>query len=529
MRKNHVFMMLFSLLFVSIYILFTSFVLADESNANVELQTQKEKKSKQEALEAIEKSKTEIKEGITNIENKLSSIKEKDEYQYYPAIRLNVDTPLFGLSSVCNQKLKITSDVSATDVALGYSIKDIVKSSSLKVPSFSVGKIVVITRDVKFDENITLSDANACILKLMQYIEQVKSVNDFLDKQIIKIYSEYIPKEKADKITSLKEKLLSLENDQKDLDKQIMKLYITTLDNAKYEDFASRYIAINSNIYIYNQVLSNVLISDETLSDYEQKVIDLESSNVALKAEVKSSTDLLAEKMDIEKTFARIRGDFVSKSTNLDKYLSDSVTTKEIEKQDNNESTEKSSDENSSATEEIVKYDTTSKDISKYMQTSIEKIDSKILELLGKSVLEKIQGVSTKDRSEEAVNRAEVANLVTKELTNDDKAKLLEELYNQYNEFAVKENKFYLDNMNLLLKDTTNKVSDINMDVEYESISDIRYLYLELPNLLEKEMKIYDLKNILEINNLTKDVKAKLSTLVNINVSITKEYNKKVS
>ena len=77
--------------------------LTEENNNEVTLQ-----QNRQVALKNIDECKENIREKINIIDEKIKNIKQKDEYKNYPAIRLNVDTPIFGLSSICNQKLKIT-------------------------------------------------------------------------------------------------------------------------------------------------------------------------------------------------------------------------------------------------------------------------------------------------------------------------------------------------------------------------------------------------------------------------------------
>ncbi len=534
MRKIHL-LVIISLLFV-VYILNSSVYAQELEDSNVQIENEAYiQESKSKALNAINKSVEEIKQELNKIDTKLNSIKEKNEYITYPAIRLNIDTPIFGLNSVCEQKLKISTEVSTTDIAKGYSIRDIVKTNSLKVPSFSVGSIVVITRDISFNENITLSDANTCILKLMQYMEQLKSTNDFLDNQIAKIYSQYIPKEKANKINNLKDKLDNIKNNINKTDIEIVKLNITNLDNEKYSKFLNSYQSIVNNVYNYDEILQNVLISDETLAEYEKKVLDVESEFIVLNLCLNDVNKDIALKYDIETMFGIIRKDLNVRKENIESYIANSVTYKNIQ---NVEQIETESKENNSenvnettqkAVEEIKNYDVNSKEIVDELNKKIEAIDTKIVQVLGQAVLDKIKGINLEEASEEAINKSEVANMVTKELSVEEKASLLEEVYNIYKEFLKSENTFYMNNTNLLLKDTETKVTSLAQYTDYNTISDIRYVFLELPNELEKESSLYNLDSSIQTRTFTYNIIQGLNKLVGINKDISEEYSQKVS
>ena len=171
----------------------------------------------EEEIKQIEQLNNIIKELIKGIKNKIKSIDDNikrlrdiEEYKTYPAIRLNVDTPIFGLDSVVNSKLKIKQEVSATDIAKGYSIKYIVKNNSIKLPDKYIAGIIVSTKDVKFDENISLNDANATVLKLMQYTKTVDNTLEFLENQTNKIFKGYIQKSKSENLLDIQRKLNKL-------------------------------------------------------------------------------------------------------------------------------------------------------------------------------------------------------------------------------------------------------------------------------------------------------------------------------
>lgn len=504
---------------------------------------------KKEALKNIEECKENIRAKLKEIDDKIKSIKQKEEYKTYPAIRLNVDTPLFGLSSVCNQKLKITSEVSTADVVRGYNIKDVLKTNSLKVPSFSVGSITVMTRDIKFDESITLADANTSILKLIQYYEQVESVEKFLDKQVIKIYSEYIPKEKSQKIEDLKKRISNINSEKQGIDKQILQIYLCRINEEKYSELLTSYMNVNDKVYKYTKVLENVLIDDDDLLQAEKDVIALEAEFVNLKEQVKNTLSVTSnEEFDynFEEIFKNSYENLVARKEKIEEYIEKSELKKEIKNEENideneysnkninstnnndNSDSNSSSESESSSFEEIKIYDVTDINSLTKIEEKIKGLEDVIKNELGEFTLKKIKGELTEELAEEAANKEEVTSIKLKEKSKEEKEKIIQDVITIYNEVLTYENSFYTNNINLLLKDSTNKVNTLAKYTDYSNISDIKYIYLELPKLLKKDIEVYSQKNTLEINKLTSNIKEKLNKIVEINKIVSSEYEKKV-
>lgn len=174
-----------------------------------------------------------------------------------------------------DQKLKIKNDVSTVDVAKGYSIKDVVNNMSIKLPDIKIGNIVVSTKDVKLDDSISESDAKIAITKLIQYISQVENTDELLDKRINNIFEGYIPKEKLDKIDSLKEKLNNISSNLISKDDDILTISLINNDeNSK--SIVTKYYDINDRVYDYKIAVNNVLLSKEELDDLETKSVSLE-------------------------------------------------------------------------------------------------------------------------------------------------------------------------------------------------------------------------------------------------------------
>lgn len=531
MNKNHIkkrVIIILLLLVGTICIKNNGYVLAEEVSQESTEEARVDE-NRQVALKNIDECKENIREKISIIDEKIKSIKQKDEYKNYPAIRLNVDTPIFGLSSICNQKLKITSEVSTADVVRGYSIKDILKTNSLKVPSFSVGNIVVLTRDIKFDEGITLTDANTCILKLIQYYEQVDAVDKFLDKQIIKIYTEYIPKDKSQKITTLKERIVSIQKEEQSINEDILKVYVCRINDEKYNELLKRYMEINDKIYVYSKDLENVLIDDDSLLQVEKNVINLEASFVSLKEDTKNaSTSISDATYNFEEVLLNLHNDLSLRKKNVEEYISNSEVKKEIQNTENAENSENTEAIKENAVEEIKVYEIANNDALSKIDEKVNSLDEIIKKELGEVTLKKIKGELTEEVSEETINKEEVNSVALNEKTKEEKEELLNTVVNIYKDVLNIESNFYINNINLLLKNSTNKVNTLSKYTDYTNISDIKYIYLELPKSLEKDMAVYNTKEVLEINKLTSNIKEKLNKIVEIYKLVSREYEKKV-
>ena len=542
MRKNQL-LVLIALLFVMIYILFSNTVLGAEEEQNVDVNQETvdekvEEKQKDEVLQNIQDYISVIREEISNMDKKLNSLKSKKEYTNYPAIRLNIDTPMFGLVSIANQKLKITNEVSAIDIARGYSIRDIIKSNSLKVPSFSVVSIVVITRDIKLNKDISLSDANTAILKLTEYVNQVESVNDFLDTQISKIYGGYIPKDKADTINELKTKLSNFSNKLSKLDENIIYTYVLNSKNETVSSYIDKFLEFSKDIYNANNSLENVLIEDKELDKIKTKVDELDVNIDKFEKEVEEYISNTSSDINIENVLLNYRNYVVSIRDNIKKYIDESTKKDESENSDNKENLETTQTVENVNNAEIqnsyiqnenvtIFYEVISENILDYMNSTIEYVDSKIKEILGESVLNNIKGIP-ENTPEEVVNKGDVIGMAEKELTQEEKEALIHELAKKYKEIVSKDYSFYIDNMNFLLKDTKEKVSALSKQTEANVLISLKYVYLELPKFLDKNLDLYNENNVvIETETFASKLKTELNKLCDTAKTVNKIYDEK--
>ena len=460
---------------------------------------QSENKNNQELLEVINECVNEIKTDLRDIDSTLNKLDNTEEYDKYPAIRLNIDTPFFGLSSMVDQKLKIKNDVSTVDVAKGYSIKDVVNNMSIKLPDIKIGNIVVSTKDVKLDDSISESDAKIAITKLIQYISQVENTDELLDKRINNIFEGYIPKEKLDKIDSLKEKLNNISSNLISKDDDILTISLINNDeNSK--SIVTKYYDLNDRVYDYKIAVNNVLLSKKELDDLETKSVSLELEGLNFLKEVNLEKEKVVQNYDINTLLNNTSNILNEKKKALDEYVLKSTTSSIVSvKNENGEEV------TSDTSVDVTNYTVTSKYIIDYEQNLLNSLN------------EKIKYYSL-DNAEE--------NNEIREISSDEKSSLLQDVLRVYKDFEVKENKFYLDNLNYILRDTTYKLSKLPEYADSTTSKDVKYIYITLPNDMDKLLEKYDTKSLMQTEMLTKGLSNRLLKLVNSNVSVNMEYNK---
>lgn len=528
----------FALLFIAINLIcFVNLYAAieevevNENNVNNSETTQESeelKLQKEQLNNMIKQLLDEILVKINYIDQRVEEIRSTEEYETYPAIRLNMDTPLFGLVKVTNNKLNITQDVSAADVASGYSIRTVIKNRSIKLPDVTFAGIVVSTRDVKLNEDIELSDANNAVLKLMQYSQKADSAIEFLDKQINKNFREYIPKEKLEQITELQRRLSKLEENLVTQDMNTIKLDML-VENKEEQDALNNYYntfkELSSNIKQSKIVVDNVLIADEALRDAQRDVIDIEARSLELTDGLEKALLSQKENINLEVMLNRMKERLENRQKSIEEYVLNSVEKREIKKDEevvneNNNSDEQIVDEQNTnldeniTIEEIKKYDVTSADIVGILKQDIDNIET----LIEKYFPTKVEG------NEEQVETAEENNVEKEEITLEEKESVLEQLYDIYKDYITRENKFYTANVNSQLKATTSKTTDISKYTDSNVLEEMKYIYLELPETLEDYLDYCNTSLYIEVEDLSNKLSEQLNKLVDTYLKMEKIY-----
>ena len=500
MQKKWILKLCFILCFIILLPL--SFCFASEN------EKENEEATKKELLLVIDECVNDIKNEIKSIDKILDVLDKTEEYEAYPAVRLNIDTPFFGLNSMVNNKLKIKNEVSTVDVARGYSIKDIVNNKSIKLPDFMVGNIVVSTRDVKFDENISVEDAKEAILKLVQYISQTKNTKELVNRRINHIFEGYIPKEKLEKITNLDNRLDDINSKLVSTDNDILCIKLLNNDeNSK--TLVEKYYTINNKIYNEKKLLDNMLLSYETLQDIEKEIATIEIDNINYTKDVSKEKENLTKDINIELLLNNTKNILTEKQKNLEEYEKNSNIEVEVKESLNEE---ENKDE---VKKETRHYDVTSKHIIEYEKNLIKTLD------------EKIQYYLPEEKNESEENNENVnEEKDKKEISADEKKSILDEVLKLYNDYLARENKFYLDNLNYILRDTTYKLSKLPDYTDSNTVKEIKYIYISLPTELDNMLDEYGTKYTFKTDRLTTNLLDRLLKISKCNVQVNVEYDK---
>lgn len=535
--------------------------LSNLKDNTTDIENQKTKKD--ELLKIIKELVQTLANEIKGFDDKINDIRSTDEYLNYPAIRLNIDTPLFGLNSIVENKLKITKDVSANDIANAYSIKSIIKNGSILLPDTKLGLLVISTKEVKFDDNISLNDANSAISKLIQYEKTLKNIDTFIDDQINKFFKGYIPKDKKQNIENISVRLNRLGTLLQEQDIKLLKLEIISIsdENSKtYEETLKEFENLSGEMKKERKEIQNMLLSYDDITDIQKRLIDAE---INMSTYSKKLDDYLDENKSFNELemLSLLKDILTSRKDKIEKYIDNATLVTEISKQsdefESNMQTSKQENDDTSienkvdstdknltqdvmenksdnelegtqfevSTEEKKVYDITYSNILDELESCILKVDEKIKEYESKSSdtdnTKQLQdGDETITKDDDKIEDSKAENEIA-----DRKEKLLGEMILVYKEFLAKENKFYTDNMNLLLQNTTNVISDLAKYTTSELTSDMKYIYLSLPDKLENNLENTNLNLNIELKELSNNLHKEIIELVNLYVKVERLYD----
>ncbi|MDF2865583.1 MAG: hypothetical protein K0R72_392 [Clostridia bacterium] len=441
-------------------------VTEEQSNAKV---TDAEFATIEKLLEYINKE-------LKNIDEKLDESRTLPEYDKYPAVRLNIDTPYFGIYSIINSKLKIRDNVSAVDISNGYSIKSVVNKKTIKIESFEVSNVVVITRDLTIDKNMSSSDAQICIFKLLDYLAQAKSVNKFLDKQFVAMISGYFSKDKNDVTFNINQQIDEIEEN---LGYSSIELsYISAItENDVTEDTKTLY-GYKDEVANIKTKVKNVLTSQTKLDVIYDDILKTNEKVKLFRFNINKKFLEVSNNIDLEKSSKLIASKMNNEITYLQNFLDKSK--KEISKQNDQNGVQGTTAENTNVVNEIY---TQTKEYEELYKTASESIIQNMVKDI--------------DKVNVIVNKILKNNLITEgeELQNKEKLDskaLIDELIQVYIAFLNKENVFLTENAKINI--TEAKKSD---ELNISSYEDFEYLYINISDVLTSISNNYDSKSII--------------------------------
>ena len=506
----------------------TNTVNVDTNNTSIDEEKAIRKK---EIKSIIDESLVEIQKKIKNIDEKIKMLKTKEEFAKYPAIRLNIDTPLFGLSSIVDRKLIITKDVSTIDVANGYSIKSILKNNSMKLTDLSIANITVSTRDVKLDENIDIKDGNIAILKLMQYMVQINNIEKFVDNQINKTFTEYIPDERTNKIAEYKKRIAEVDKTLIETSNNLTYIYVCSSNQEQYNQEIIKYEEYKKKSIDIQNSLKNILVTDEELENIQRNILELETKNLDFSKEVKDLLNVAKENLNEQLMLAFVKADLLQRRDKIQLYINNSIVSNVVSKENNDNTSNtvstdtnntqnvidentQNQENNSNTTEEIKVYEVMASDVLASLNSSLTKIDEDIKKYIP----------VTSSAEVVTVDNTQTTGTINKEITKEEKLALLEKVITMYKEDIKKENKFYLDNVNYMIKDTTMKTYEVNKNTDENILKEMKYIYLNLPVNLNDYLENIGYNSTVDTTKLTEYLNKELNTIVEYNISLTKKY-----
>ncbi len=475
-----------------------------------------EDKEKEEILKLIDAYLEEINEKIDLMDKNISNSKEQKEFEYYPAIRLNIDTPMFGLTSVVENKLRVKRDISTSDVASQYSIRDIVNNRKIRLPDSYLASIVMSTKEINIDSTMTLPQSKITLAKCIQYLSQVNSVDEYINTQTNNIFRDYISNDKKNNIRDIKDRVRKVSNDLVGISDKIRILSFLGIDvNEQY----NKYLELAKDLYNIKNGTKNTLILDSDLNTLTRNSLTNESNVLDLNTNVTNLYESSLEDIDYKLFLENIVKNYESKISTINSYIEASKkVTKKIEEGKEEKIT-------------TVNYEVTSIATLDYLKTVLEEVNKELTELKKEN--------NIKDDQEKVEESKDDKEEKTKEELKQEKAKKIEEnskkiniIYNKYKEVLSREYKFYTSNINMLLKNSNDRISaviaEINsgIDIDNAIFGYTKYIYIDLPENLEKYIEENNIDSIIELENLISLLKKEIVDLSNKNIKITKIYNK---
>lgn len=481
---------------------------------NTKTSEENEQQEKEVILKLINEYIEEINNTIIELDKKIDNAKAQEEFDYYPAIRLNVDTPMFGLTSIVENKLRVKKDISTSDVAEKYSIRDIVENKKIRLPESYLGVIVMSTKEYEINDSMSLAQLKLTLVKCIQYLSQVNSVNDFMDVQINNIFRDYISDSKKSNISDIKSRIKKVSTEMVQISDKISKLEFLGVD---VSDYKTKYSDLSKELYNINTASKNTLILDSDLNELVKSSLANESSIIDLDTQVTELYNTSLESIDYELLLENVAKKYETKVKEMNSYIENStqtVTKVEGEKEE---------------TVTNVNYSVTSNATLDYLELTLDDINTKITE--NKKALEEETENQTEETTTETNTKTEEEIEQEKQTKIDENSAKVDELYTKYRDVISREYRFYTSNINMLLKDSNDKIStiiseiDSGIEIDNEIFTYTKYIYIDLPDKLENYINENDIDSSIELENLIKLLKEELTNLSSKNTSITKLYD----
>ena len=218
------------------------------------------------------------------------------------------------------------------------------------------------------------------------------------------------------------------------------------------------------------------------------------------------------ENLNYNTVLTKVSADYQSRITAMSDYITKASTTT------------KNADGSQTVKENYKLISSTTLDT---LKSSLSDVNKEITTLQQNSASEQ---TNTSEQIEKAKTQEQLDQERQEKITKNEEK--LDVIYNKYKENINKEYKFYIDNTNLLLKDSNDKLNQIysyldeDIQVDNSIFTHTKYIYIDLPTNLATYIEDNNMNSIIELNTLVQKLKTEISTLSSNNIKITTIYNK---
>lgn len=434
----------------------------------------------------VKKLLNEISNEIKSINSKINLLKEKQEYEKYPAIRLNVDTPFFGISSIINNRYKIKENVSTFDVASGYSVKDVIRNGKIRVPDIKVAGFIVTTREIDTAGDLSLADSNLAIFKLLEYIAKTKAINNNLNNEINNILSGYISDSDKTYRNDIKETILRLNNKIADTNNILNNLKI--INNSDIQAEQKRLNEINTILKSSEETSKSLLLTSERLKNLKTSLDNLEIEIITINTKADTIYNNSVENIDV----AAVVNSLVSNLNEQLEYVKQYrlIELNKIKKEAEQENIDVKSD----SMDPIISVK------SLEIETELETYIANIKKIL------------------------EVEDISEKYNTKEKKEDLVKQLQETYKKFITAKIKFIKNNSEYLIEDVKNKLNLLGESSTISIWEEINYSYIINPTEKEDFYSKFNTSNIYSSDEFIKNYTKQLDSIKVYYISVTRQY-----
>ena len=456
---------------------------ANEINENNIYHDKEIEKVTEELYQQINNQLDDIHKVLDKLDTKIENARNMEEYITYPAIRLDIDAPYFGIAYIIESKLVVHGGVSTFDVASGYSIREVVRKEKIKIATFDVADIVILTRDLNIDKNMTLEDAKIVTVELVKYYEQAIRILELTQKNLNDTFKEYLSDDKNNLINEYKQNVKQQEESVTNINNKISQVMFYTNLKDEIDSIYEYYEIINNN----KKTSLNLLLSKKQyVNNIEEIKLQNEKINkFNLETISKYEEDLKNVKLDVN--IQNILLQIEDEMNYLEKFIKLSKKTDEEK--------------------EILNYIVSSNDMYLKIKEDINKIKD-IQEKLFKEYEDiKLEMLTS--------NNDSITIDIYSYNENENIKNHMNELNKVVEDFYTKYNLYLIDNIETNIKSIKSR-NDLNV-YEYEAL---KYIYYDMQVDLDEIFKSYNNKDLMKsINTKNKLVKV-LNKILESNVKL---------